>query len=143
MGDESGGHRPQPRRENDRSDSRERALTILYEAHTKGITPSDALGALVLRPDEFTLRLVHGVEAHSARYDELIRQHAKNWTLERMPVLDVAILRIAMFELAQESETPLAVIISEAVELAKRFSTDDSGKFVNGLLSAVAAHLRS
>lgn len=142
MEDEPGKRRPQPKRENDRSDARERALTILYEAQSKQISPSDALAALVLRPDEFTTRLVRGVEAHGARYDGLIREHAKNWTLERMPVLDVSILRLAMFELAEEPETPVAVIINEAVELAKRFSTDDSGKFVNGMLSAVAPHLR-
>lgn len=142
MADEPGARRPQPRGENARSDARERALTILYEAHSKQISPSSALDSLVLRPDEFTSRLVHGVEEHRTRFDDLIREHAKNWTIERMPVLDVSILRLAMFELAEEPETPVAVIINEAVELAKRFSTDDSGKFVNGMLSAVAPHLR-
>ncbi|MEI7993164.1 MAG: transcription antitermination factor NusB [Actinomycetota bacterium] len=135
--------RPRPRRDDERSDARERALTILYEAHSKRIAPSEALGALVIGPDVFTSRLVLGVEAESERFDALIREHSKNWSLERMPVLDVTILRIALFELSSEADTPTAVIINEAVELAKRFSTDDSGKFVNGMLSAIAPQLRA
>lgn len=129
-------------RENARTDARERALTILYEAHTKRIKPSEALAALVIRPDQFTEELVRGVEANSERFDALIGEHAKNWSIDRMPILDVSILRIALFELAAESETPTAVIINEAVELAKRFSTDDSSRFVNGMLSAIAPQLR-
>ena len=130
------------RREDHRSDARERALTLLYEAQSKQIKPSEALSALVLRPDAFTTRLVEGVEQETERFDSLIRDHAHGWTLERMPVLDVCVLRIALFELAHEPETPTAVIINEAVELAKRFSTDDSGRFVNGMLSALAPQLR-
>ena len=137
-----GSQRDGQRREDHRSDARERALTLLYEAQSKQITPSAALAALVLRPDAFTVRLVEGVEQETERYDSLIREHARGWTLERMPVLDVCVLRIALFELAHEPETPTAVIINEAVELAKRFSTDDSGRFVNGMLSALAPHLR-
>ena len=138
-----GSQRDGQRREDQRSDARERALTLLYEAQSKQITPSAALAALVLRPDAFTVRLVEGVERETERYDSLIREHARGWTLERMPVLDVCVLRIALFELAHEPETPTAVIINEAVELAKRFSTDDSGRFVNGMLSALAPQLRS
>jgi N utilization substance protein B len=129
-------------REDERTDARERALTILYEAHSKRITPTEALAALVIRPDDLTTRLVKGVEANQERFDGLIVAHAKNWTIERMPILDVSILRIAMFELASEAETPTAVILDEAVELAKRFSTDDSGRFVNGMLSSIAPILR-
>jgi N utilization substance protein B len=135
--------RPRPRRDDERSEARERALTILYEAHSKRIAPSEALDALVIGADAFTSRLVLGVEAESERFDALIREHSKNWSLERMPVLDVTILRIALFELSSEADTPTAVIINEAVELAKRFSTDDSGKFVNGMLSAIAPQLRA
>jgi N utilization substance protein B len=130
-------------REDGRTDARERALTILYEAHSKQITLSEALEALVLRPDPLTIRLVEGVERERERIDALIRDHAKNWSLERMPVLDVCILRIAIFELDSERDTPTAVVINEAVELAKRFSTDDSGRFVNGMLSALAPVLRA
>lgn len=139
----AGERRPRPRRDDERSEARERALTILYEAHSKRIAPSEALAALVIGPDAFTSRLVLGVDAESERFDVLIREHSKNWSLERMPVLDVTILRIALFELSSEADTPTAVIINEAVELAKRFSTDDSGKFVNGMLSAIAPQLRA
>ena len=145
MADDRGSRRSQghgSHREDHRSDARERALTLLYEAQSKQISPSAALAALVLRPDAFTVRLVEGVEQETERFDSLIRENARNWTLERMPVLDVCVLRIALFEFAHELETPTAVIINEAVELAKRFSTDDSGRFVNGMLSALAPQLR-
>jgi len=131
-----------PRRPDRRSDARERALYALYEAHSKGITPSDVLDGYVVSPDELTVALVHGVEAHGDRLDEAIATRAKGWTLARMPVLDLSVLRLAAFELAERPDVPVAVIIDEAVELAKRFSTDDSGKFVNGVLSALAKDLR-
>jgi len=130
------------RLDDERSQARERALSILYEAQSKGVAPSEVVAALPLRPDAFTLRLVLGVQEHQARLDSVIQSHAKNWTIERMPLLDVSIMRIAAFELEHEPETPTAVIINEAVELAKRFSTDDSGRFVNGLLSSAVVELR-
>ena len=78
----------------------------------------------------------------SAEIDATIRAYAQGWTLERMPALDRALLRIGVFELTYTPEVPTGAVISEAVELAKTFSTDDSGKFVNGMLSAIAADLR-
>jgi len=144
MTDQSGGspRRRKPHRQNERSDARERALTILYEAQSKRITPSEALAALVIRPDEFTVRIVQGVEASTERFDALISEHSRNWSIDRMPMLDVSILRIALYELSSEPDIPTAVIINEAVELAKRFSTDDSSRFVNGMLSSIAPLLR-
>ncbi|MCU1395672.1 MAG: nusB [Ilumatobacteraceae bacterium] len=129
--------------EDERSDARERALILLYEAESKSMAPSDVVEGQVLRPDELTKSLVVGVEVHGREIDDLIATHAKGWTLQRMPTLDRNILRIGTFELLGRPDVPVAVIIDEAVELAKRFSTDDSGKFVNGVLSAVAAKLRS
>lgn len=129
-------------RPDERSDARERALYMLYEADSKGITPTDALALQVLEPDELTTMLVSGVEAHRARLDAAIAATAKGWTLERMPVLDLSVLRLATFELAERPDVPVAVVIDEAVELAKRFSTDDSGRFVNGVLSTLADELR-
>ncbi len=134
---------PDMSRPDERSDARERALYLLYEAHSKGITPADALSLQVLEPDELTLTLVTGVERHAERLDEAIAGKAKGWTLERMPVLDLNVLRIGAFELAERPDVPVAVVLDEAVELAKRFSTDDSGKFVNGVLSALVAELRA
>jgi N utilization substance protein B len=129
-------------RPDQRSDARERALYLLYEAHSKAISPSDALALQVLAPDELTAGLVIGVEKHQERLDEAIGRRAKGWTLERMPVLDLNVLRLAAFELAERPDVPVAVVLDEAVVLAKRFSTDDSGRFVNGVLSALAGDLR-
>lgn len=138
-------HRGKGRRpagEDERSDARERSLTILYEAHTKGLTPREAVAAHVIRPDELTLEILEGIEDHREELDALITDHARNWSIERMPILDVNILRIGLFELTYRPDVPTAVIIDEAVKLAKRFSTDDSGKFVNGMLSNMLPLLR-
>ena len=129
-------------RPDDRSDARERALYLLYEAYSKGITPTDALALQVLEPDELTVLLVTGVSEHVEQLDAAIAARAKGWTLVRMPVLDLNVLRLGAFELAHRPDVPVAVAIDEAVELAKRFSTDDSGKFVNGVLSALVGDLR-
>ena len=130
-------------RPDERSDARERALYLLYEAHSKGIAPADALALQVLEPDALTTQLVAGVGEHRERLDAAIASRAKGWTLERMPVIDLNVLRIASFELAERPDVPVAVVLDEAVELAKRFSTDDSGRFVNGVLSALAGDLRT
>ena len=97
----------------------------------------------VLEPDEMTIELVKGVEASSVQLDEAIAGKAKGWTLERMPVLDLNVLRLGAFELSERPEVPVSVVLDEAVTLAKRFSTDDSGKFVNGVLSALVPSLRT
>lgn len=129
-------------RPDERSDARERSLYLLYEAHSKGIEPTDALALQVLEPDELTVMLVTGVETHRERLDAAIASKAKGWTLERMPVIDLNVLRLASFELSERPDVPVAVVLDEAVELAKRFSTDDSGRFVNGVLAALADELR-
>ena len=129
--------------EDERSDARERALILLYEAESKSIAPTDVVELQVLAPDELTTSLVTGVERRGREIDDLIASHAKGWTLQRMPTLDRNILRIATFELLGREDVPVAVVIDEAVELAKRFSTDDSGKFVNGVLSAIAQKVRA
>jgi transcription antitermination protein NusB len=133
---------PDMPRPDERSDARERALYLLYEAHSKAISPTDALAVQVLEPDELTRLLVTGVETHREHLDAAIAARAKGWTLERMPVLDLNVLRLGAFELANRPDVPVAVVLDEAVELAKRFSTDDSGRFVNGVLSALAGDLR-
>jgi transcription antitermination protein NusB len=130
-------------RDDQRSEARERALTLLYEAASKGLTGRDTLEALPVLPDELAVLLVKGVDDHKARLDELIVAHSRGWTLERMPTLDRCVLRIAVFELLERTEVPTAVVIDEAVELAKNYSTDDSGRFVNGMLSAIAAKVRA
>jgi N utilization substance protein B len=129
--------------EDQRSEARERALALLYEAEAKGSSVGEVLAALPVPPDPLAVLLVEGVEAHQDRVDELIAAHAKGWTIARMPVIDRSVLRIATFELLERPDVPTAVILDEAVELAKSFSTDDSGRFVNGVLAAIARKVRA
>ena len=82
--------------------------------------------------------LVEGVQEHQADIDALIARYADRWAIERMPVIDRTLLRIGVFELLWRDDIPTAVAINEAVELAKSLSTDESGRFVNGLLGRVA-----
>lgn len=126
-----------------RREARERALELLYESYAKSLPVSEVLSGLVLPPDEYAVRLVAGVSERGEELDALITKFAKGWTLERMPVLDRTVLRVAIYELIAGDDPPVGVVISEAVELAKRYSTDDSGRFVNGVLSSVAGVVRS
>jgi transcription antitermination protein NusB len=128
--------------EDRRTEARERALALLYESESKGASPREVLAALPAPADDLAVLLIEGVEDRRAELDALISGHARGWTLERMPVVDRNVLRVALFELMDRPEVPTAVVIDEAVELAKRFSTDDSGRFVNGMLSAIAPTLR-
>jgi N utilization substance protein B len=125
-----------------RREARERALSLLYEADAKGTTPAAVLAELPLPPDEYAADLVSGVGEHAAEVDELIRRFSRSWSLERMPVIDRTLLRMAVYELGHRDDVPTGVVISEAVALATQYSTDDSGRFVNGMLSAIAAELR-
>lgn len=125
-----------------RSVAREAALSLLYEAETKSIPPRTVLDAQVVAADVDVAVLVGGVQDHADRIDALIDAHADGWTIDRMASLDRNVLRIATFELIGRPEVPTAVILDEAVELAKRFGTDDSGRFVNGVMSAIARATR-
>ena len=118
-------------------------MSLLYEADAKGQSPAEILAALTVPPDPFVIDLVQGVGAHQERIDELIQRYAIDWSLERMPVIDRTLLRLAVYELLERDDVPTGAIISEAVELAKRFSTDESGRFVNGVLGSVASAVRS
>ena len=130
-------------RPDERSDARERALYMLYEAHSKGIAPAATIDLQVVEPDELTQELVRGVDRLLADLDAQISAKAKGWTLSRMPVLDLSVMRLATYELIERPHVPTAVVLNEAVELAKRYSTDDSGRFVNGVLAAIAADVRA
>lgn len=125
-----------------RSDARERALYLLYEADSKRIDPNDVLAVQLVEPDELTTTLVRGVAERRPSLDEAIAERAHGWTLERMPMIDLTVLRLGLFELIARPDVPVAVVIDEAVELAKRYSTDDSGRFVNGVLAALARDVR-
>jgi len=146
-----------------RSASRRVALDVLYEAEIRGLLPLEAFelrnnyGWVVptgsdkapdtAAPDgeppsaevlAYARRLVAGVQEHQADIDRLIATYADRWTIARMPVVDRNVVRIATFELLWAGDVPVPVAINEAVELAKALSTDDSGRFVNGLLGRIA-----
>lgn len=125
-----------------RRQARERALGLLYEAEARSVSPADVLAELPVPPDPFTAELVKGVQDNQRDIDHLIERFAVDWALDRMPVIDLCLLRLAVFELCHQPETPVAAVISEAVELAKTYSTEQSGKFVNGMLSSVAHEVR-
>ena len=118
-------------------------MSLLYEAEVKGVPPSSLLSELEVEPDPFVADVLRGVTERSAHIDGLISKFSVDWTLDRMPAIDRNILRMAVYELSDRPDIPVGAVISEAVELAKQFSTDESGKFVNGLLSSVAAEVRS
>ncbi len=122
-----------------RSKARKRALDVLYEADQRGTDPLETLRERLAQSDppvpEYAVTLVEGVVAHRVRIDELLETYAQDWTLERFPAVDLAILRIGAFELLWCDDVPDGVAVSEAVELAASLSTDDSPAFVNGLLA--------
>ncbi len=126
-----------------RRQARERALSLLYEAEAKGVGPDVVLSGLPVAPDGFTVDLVSGVADHGDEIDGWLRRFARGWALERMPAIDRTLLRIGVFELVHRPDVPTGVVISEAVDLAQRYSTDDSGRFVNGVLAAVAGEART
>ncbi|MGY1830386.1 transcription antitermination factor NusB [Geodermatophilus sp. SYSU D01180] len=124
-----------------RTKARKRAVDVLYEADLRGTDPVELLRERIADPSppvpDHAVRLVEGVAAHQARIDGLIGQHARGWSLERLPDVDRAILRMAVFELLWADDVPDAVVIDEAVELARALSTDDSPAYVNGVLGAI------
>ena len=125
-----------------RREARERALSLCYELDVRGSSVDELLADLPAEPDPYAVELARGVEEHREEIDTLIRKFADRWSLERMPVIDRNVLRMAVFELAHRPDVPVGVAISEAVELAKRYSTDDSGRFVNGMLARIAEAVR-
>lgn len=124
-----------------RSKARKRALDVLYEADVRSADPLDALAQRVALADppvnDYTIQLVEGVQAHHSRIDEILAEYAEGWTVERMPDVDRALLRLGVYELLWRDDVPDAVVIDEAVELAKTLSTDESPRFVNGVLARI------
>jgi len=126
-----------------RSKARKRAVDVLYEADLRGIDPLAVLRDRIADANppvpEHAVRLVEGVVEQQPRVDELIEQHTRGWSLERLPDVDRAILRMAVYELLWVDDVPDPVAIDEAVQLAKALSTDDSPAYVNGVLGAIVA----
>lgn len=123
-----------------RRESRERAIELGYEAAVCDRSVDEVIDGLVVAPDPFTVDLLRGAEDHRERADELIGTASTRWSLSRMAVLDLVIMRQAVAELLG-GETPVGVVLSQAVELAGRYSTEESSRFVNGILSTVASRL--
>ena len=122
-----------------RSKARKRAVDVLYEAALRDgdamATLRDRLAQAEPPVPEYAVDLVEGVVAHRARIDELLTTYAEGWTLDRMPSVDLAVLRVGVYELLWCDDVPDEVAISEAVDLVASLSTDDSPTFVNGLLA--------
>jgi putative hydrolase of the HAD superfamily len=126
----------------ERRAARERALGLLYEAEAKGVPGAEVLAALPVPADAFATALVEAVDEHREAIDALLSRFAEGWTLSRMPALDRAALRMGSAELIARADVPTPVVLAETVDLASRFSTDGSGRFVNGLLARVAREVR-
>ncbi len=126
-----------------RHESRERALGLCYELEARGITADELLAELPVAPDAYAQALLEGVAEHQDALDSLLGQFSEHWAVDRMPAVDRAVLRLGCYELAHEPDVPTAVVITEAVELAKEYSTKDSGRFVNGLLARIAQQVRA
>ena len=128
-----------------RRQAREAALQILYFWEVGRADPDGAIEAFFREHAAeasgdvvaFATALVHGTVADVAELDELIRQHSAHWRVERLAVLDRLILRMAVWELRHADDAPAPVVINEAIELARRFSTPDAVRFVNGVLDGI------
>jgi transcription antitermination protein NusB len=125
-----------------RHHARERAVGLLYEAELKAVPPADVLGSLAVPPDAYVTEIIEAVTARRQQIDRLVADAAIGWDLERMAVVDRNVLRVAVAELLCVPDVPTAVILNEAVELASSYSTDDSGRFVNGVLATIADQVR-
>ena len=133
-----------------RRTGRERALQALYQLEMGDLEPAAALEvAWASEPEEgsaetrgearaFALDLVHGVRQHQAEIDGLLEEHSHNWRLDRMTRVDRNVLRLAVYELRYREDIPKKVTLNEAVELGKRFGTEESSAFINGLLDRIA-----
>ena len=127
-----------------RTKARKRAVDLLFEAEQRGINARDLLADRLAKPvteaplNQYTADLVEGVVTHWTDINELLATYSQGWTVERMPSVDRAILRLGAYEVLYSQDVPEGVAIAEAVELAKSLSTDESPKFVNGLLARLA-----
>ena len=135
-----------------RRTARERALQALYELDVQAtVSPTDALEQAWSASDDegpredgahaFALELVEGVRRELPAIDTLIESHSTNWRLDRMPRIDRNVLRLGVFELKYRPDIPRKVTLNEAVELGKKFGSEDSSAFINGLLDKVASAL--
>ena len=138
--------RPAPKKLGARHKARRRAVDLLFEAEARDLDPVDLAAErteLAIADDQvapvhyYTVEIVRGVAENLDRVDETVASYLQEWTLDRLPAVDRAILRIAVWELFYAPDVPPVVVVDEAVELAKQLSTDDSPGFINGVLGQV------
>ena len=129
-----------------RHQARKRAVDLLFEAEARGMTPAEVVDVRTALADSnpdvsplypYTATAARGVSEHLAHIDDLMTSHLQGWTLDRLPAVDRAILRVAVWELLHAEDVPEPVAVDEAVQLAKELSTDESPGFVNGVLGQV------
>jgi N utilization substance protein B len=124
-----------------RSKARKRALDILFESEARGVKASTVLEERVSAGDppigDYTVALVRGVAENASRIDELLSSYAQGWSLERMPAVDRNVLRVGVYEILYVDDVPDAVAVSEALNLVRELSTDESPTFVNGVLGSI------
>ncbi len=136
-----------PHRIGGRRAGREMALRSLFQVDVGGASPEDAFNAVsdAERYEEGTVQfgreLLIGANAHAEHIDGVIERNARSWALDRMANVDRNILRVALYELLYRPDVPPSVVVDEAVELAKKYSTAESGRFVNGVLGNVVRNL--
>jgi len=124
-----------------RSKARKRALDVMFESEVRGLSPDGTLPERMAAAEppvnEYTVRLVRGVTEHQGRIDGLLSTYSQGWSLQRMPAVDRNALRIGVFEVLYVDEVPDAVAVSEAINLVRDLSTDESPAFVNGVLGNI------
>jgi len=131
----------------ERRKARRIALEILYQTEITGNSLEQVLAnreniAQLPPPSDFCFRIVEGVGKHKVEIDKMIETYADNWSVERMPILDRNIIRISLYEMLYEKDIPFSVSINEAVELAKAYGTEESSKFINGVLGKIASDFK-
>lgn len=124
-----------------RREARERALELSYEQYQREVDLDVLMASLTLPPEPYTQRLLSAVDTNVDDLDRMIGRRLRGWTVDRLPVLDLLVLRLAVAELTA-TDTPTGVVLSEAVDLASRYGTDESAKFVNGVLAAMVDDVR-
>ncbi len=121
--------------------ARENAVELAYEQQVRGLSVADLLAERVIAPDELTVQLLTDAETHKDEADRRIAEASANWDLHRMPLMDLTLLRLGAAELL-ESKTPPGVVIAETVYLTGLFSTEESSRFVNGILGTIQRSLQ-
>jgi len=125
-----------------RREAREEALAVLYQAELTGDAVDDALASRDVAPSDYAIEIAEAVDDRRDDLDALLGRHLKNWRVERMPLVDRVIARIAAWELSHRDDIPTGAVLSEAVEIATQYCGEQSPRFLNGVLSSVADEVR-